>query len=103
MSAHRRGPRHVPQQGDLAKVISRAERTDELSVTEDLGVARLDHIERVAGTTLYDHVLTGSDAHPPHRPGQLLDRDGRQRAQHRDRSQQFDLVRTDAERPIEHS
>jgi hypothetical protein len=73
-----------PQQGDVAKEPPRAERTDELTVTEDLSVARLGYIERVVGTTQYDRVLIGSDAHPPHRPGQLLDRDGRTRAQRRD-------------------
>ena len=56
---HRGRTPHPAQQRDIAEAIPRTEYRDQATVSNHIGLARLDHVEAVGGVTLAKYLLAG--------------------------------------------
>ncbi|CAA9482369.1 MAG: hypothetical protein AVDCRST_MAG13-1244 [uncultured Solirubrobacteraceae bacterium] len=93
---HRRAPRLVAQQGDLAEAVPRSELPDELPVLEDLRTTGPHDVEEVPRLALAEDRLPRLDRRVLQRRGELLDGGHRQAAEHGDDAQELDVGVADA-------
>ena len=93
-------PADPAEQCDLAEPLPRPERRHAVSVTDHLGLARLDHEVAVADLALVDHGVASGHLDGFQAAGELLDRRQRQRVQHAHPLQQPDVAIADVDRPV---
>ena len=88
---HRRRPRHVLDEGDLAEPVAAAQQADVVPALAHAHLAAGDGVEAVSLVALADHDVAGGDRDRLERPRQSLELGRRQRREDGDQPQQLDL------------
>ena len=89
---HRRGPRDVPEQGDLAHVVARPEHRDATSARRHLGLPARDHVKRSPTSPSRDHHLSGKHVGVHRVPRHAFERRGRERFEDRGAAQELEVL-----------
>ena len=93
----------APEQRDLSESLSMTERCDDVSVSDHLGLARLDHVVAVADVALLEHDVACGHCDRFQAAGELFHGGQRQGVQHAHGLQQPNIPIADTDGSVQSS